>query len=335
MRRSVAQKVIAGESMSPFDFINTKEGPIDVISFTRNKVDQQIQEWTVGLEKGGLRDFEICKNGAIATGLFRGAKQRNHSLNSTCPEEYSHVIEGDLRIILPENEDLEDKGLRELVAHVTGSQFEKVGTTRRWNQQIKMAFFYGYENLGKGLGFETEICLNTRPYLEIADSWPIVFSPEEVRWQADLRQLLRAADVNYAEFTTLKESQVAECRYRIISAYALREYSRQDLSDEVKNQIILPPNHEKISGETPQLVKPLVGRWLLGESGLSGYNAEELNKWIKGQLGDVGLDRPFQIASVHSITKIAEINPSLLTPPPEPKWVTYASNLQKKIRAKL
>jgi hypothetical protein len=216
-----------------------------------------------------------------------------------------------MRIIFPASVDPRDPDVIRVVAEVTGTEHKESKVIRRWNTDTPISYLYGYEDITDDLGFEWEVCLNRRPYLEIADKWKQVFLPEEIEYQANVRAFLRELRVDYAtEFSTLKDIQIAECRYRIIAAVAMARYC-QTAPDADK---ILASGTPLFDQEVMEFAQPLASLWLNGHSGL------------------VGLDRPSPIASDESVAKLEQGAPHLLRPPTPPKWLTFAAAIQRNIR---
>jgi|GEM_PF-4229200 len=271
-----------------------------------------LPKWTDGLREKGYSGFTIVQSGAFGTGLFRGAKPREHSLNDEVPANFHQVVEGDVRIVFPTKFHPWDRAVIKAVEDVTGCVFKQSKSVTRWNREIPTSYLYGYEDLGNKTGFEWEICINQAPYLEIADKWQLVFTPEEVAWQADLREFLRGLKVDYStEFSTLKEIQVADCRYRIVACTAMHLCYEQLPKAERLMLTDLPALPPDVS----EFLKSLVGLWLKGHSGL------------------VGLDRPSPIASEVSVERLQEQAPRLLNRPTNPSWLKTAMAIQRRIRA--
>ncbi len=286
--------------------------PQATIDFFVDKVHSVIPVWADKLTSLGFRDFQICTNGAFATGHFRGPKPREHSLNDDVPPEFSRIIEGDMRIIFAEDVDPLDPGVIKAVSEVTGTSLKESKVIQRWNADTPISYLYGYEPVAGDLGFEWEVCLNRRPYLEIADKWRDVFTPEEVDHQANMRGFLRELRVDYAtEFSTLKNIQVSECRYRIVSAVAMASY----LENATPAERALAEGMPDFGPEVRQFAMPLAKLWLGGHSGLSG------------------LDRPSPVASDESVARFVTGAPDLLIPPAEPAWLTFATATQNNIRS--
>ena len=271
-------------------------------------------------------DIKVLLIGSMETGHFTGPKPKEHSLNPNCP--YDAVVEGDLRVIVPEHVDPHDQEAIDLVTDCLTEfgTLQKVETAKisRWDTDMHQTYFYQYDDISgdASVGYEWEVCLNNEPYYEIADAWLEVFSKEEVEQQVVIRELLRHLEVPLStEFNPTKKIHCSECRWRIVASYALGQ-----LTEEMG--LVLPDSITKklpFTGEPPKSIAWLVDMWLQGESGYSS------------------VDRPTLTVVPAARTRIEEIADSvaqydpelssylygLLEPTQGPRWVRMANKIQR------
>ena len=172
--------------------------------------------------------------GSLACGLFRGAKpSRNPDV------ETEQFIEYDLRLYLPDNFDPQSAQVKELVSQITNLEWVKDYSTDRWNHgsPSPQSIFYGYTDFSAldfssesdipsrfaGTTIELELSVQRKSeWVELSDYWQHLFSPEEISWQAECRQLLRDNGIPYEQgVQQLKRYQNDVARWRLLGAYAV------------------------------------------------------------------------------------------------------------------
>lgn len=276
-------------------------------------------------------DIRVLLIGSMGTGHFTGPKPREHSLNPKCP--FDAVVEGDLRIILPEYVDPHDPEAIDLVKDCL-SEFgvlQKIETAQitRWDVEMHQTYFYQYDELSPdgSVGYEWEVCLNNEPYFEIADTWQDVFTPDEIEQQVVIRELLRHLEVPLStEFNPTKKLHCSECRWRIVASYALDRLANE--AGLVLPQDILDSLPYK--GEAPRSVGWLVDMWLQGESGYSSVDRPTLT------VVPACRNRIEEIAdqSQAQDPELSEYLMTLVEPTQGPRWVRMANRIQKILKDK-
>ena len=328
--RTPAESVNDSPLAREYQEISAREDAKEEIKqWAKDKVQEQIAAWTQALEEAGLTDFRIVANGSIACGHFSGAKPQTHSLNPKIPDHIDEVIEGDLRLILSNDQNPHDPRILEMVERITGSEIDQdpdaseggAKEISRWGHTIPIAYFYKYEDLGGGVAWEWELCINKEPYVEIASYWGDAFTPEEVNWQTELRDTLRAAGVDYRQdFLPMKNLQTSECRWRMIAAYALAhflEHGEGSMADMYRSyQIDLP---EAFKQEPHEMLKPMIHAFLAGDtdSFTSLMRPEsQVSRGVDANLEKIGEEELAQ------------------NMPIAPEWVRFAESLQHHVADK-
>lgn len=261
-----------------------------------------------------LGKHELFLNGALKTGLYTGPKSKKLSLNQNCP--YDYVIEADLRLVLPEDKDPHDPRVLSYISEVFEPQSPPVIThTYHWNRtDIPTSRFYNYQCIDANLGFEWELAVCRQPYVDIALFWQDLFSPEEIEWQKGLRATVyRLPNSLDEEYTSFKNKQNTEARWRLVALKSLEDLAhRGKLIDDLSLPKTIPIGEPVIT---------MVQKWLAGET---GYRT---------------MERPLEFLTPRIKEELRKYFPdinvqSLGSPPPEPFWVTYASDIQQSLKAR-
>ena len=246
------------------------------------KINSRIKELDRDLRLVGFADFEIMLNGAMACGHYFAPKASSHSLNPECP--YDKVIECDLRVVFPEQVNLLDPTNIQKFRLISGSlhNYHFDGKIMRFGEEIGMVRCYDYFKLTDEVGLEFEICFNNRPYYEIAKVWKEVFTPEEVDFQRQVRQIARDfLQVEYPEFTELKSMQTKECRFRILAHYFLEQ--------KINEGSMVLDGFKPLSVECPPTILRKVNDWYYTFYG-DGYEKQPaLPKSLENKMNDAAL----------------------------------------------
>lgn len=268
----------------------------------RRFVDPLIDEWRQKLQACGYQDCEWGTGGSLATGLYHGPKKSLFSLNPACP--YDEIIEWDGRLFLPDTYHPHDPALITDLQRILGAENFDAEEVKVWNNHlVPITRLYAYSPLVGSTGMEIELTvLPASRWVEIADYWQRVFNSEEIEWQRDLRATLRQLGVAKGEIDGLKFSQCDECRWRIVSRYAMAA---------------LGDGRAEFPEEPPRFVNSLVARWLNGETAIIGQ----------------GLDRHPSPIPQNLVPILQEYAPDLLVAPPADPWVERAVRLQAERRS--
>jgi hypothetical protein len=269
----------------------------------RNLGQKRAKYWERELK--AILGFNISVHliGALRTGLYHGPKERAYSLNIQCPVMFSLLNEIDIRIILHEDQHPHDDEIIQVVESITGTRLTRKCFVTRWHRRVPIAFLYSYEDLGNGLGMEWEVCINKSPYLETSLFWEDIFTHEEIAYQREIRKLLRSTSSNTpSDFTLLKEMQAAEARWRIVASFAMAQWLKLQGTESTYTS---PP----LNGLPPHIAAPLVGMWLLGQTGISPPDQPSLD--LQKRLEEVTLSK---------------LNSYEF--PKKPLWVTQAEEIQ-------
>ena len=255
-------------------------------------------------------DFEIYLIGSLQTGLYYGPKSSSFSSSPNCP--YAKVVEADIRLVIPENIHPHDETLLTKMADICGAESTVKRHTVHWDRtDVEGSSLYWYDALESDTAFEWEFCINRRPYVEIAPYWEQLFTPDEVEWQRNLRQLVTTIELPSEIYTPFKWKQTTEARWRLVASHALTQIDRTEksgISDGIPvKSVPLPP------------VDRLVTLWL---EGASGYRT---------------MERPENFIPDEVLTRLktkyddAIIAP-FLSPPAEPEWVSKATRIQNQLK---
>lgn len=273
----------------------------NTILSVRDSIDKKLEDIRQGLEIFGYRQYDIVLSGSLVCGHYDKPKPRDHSLNPSCPINFSEVIEADVRIIMPECVDiLNPRITKELVLSANGKD-TFTGRIQRFNQEIDMVRTYDYEHIHNGTGLEFEVCYNRHPYYEISRVWRNVFTPDEIEWQKRVREVARhTLHSDYeTDYSELKACQTRECRYRICANYFLQ---KQKLSTD---------DFVPIEYCVPEWLKPAVDNW------------DKRNDLV-------GTKRPDR--NIPEIIEHGMIDSGLLSltePPVEPDWLKLANSMKR------
>ena len=229
-------------------------------------------------------DIELQIGGSLASGLFKGPKPRQHSSNKRCPEGFDRIVECDGRILLksvPNGVSLsphDPRVVRDFSEILRAQNSLPPERANRWGRDTEVSRIYTYRDLGKGTGLEFEMCIVPSYFVELATYWRFVFTEEEREQQSFFRAALRGLGAEKKDVTSEKEPETVECRWRVISAYALTKLfssGQLDIFNEVlKSDGVRQIRSELSSGpfsrKPPQLLEPLVGDWIQGKSDKPG-----------------------------------------------------------------
>ena len=200
--------------------------------------------------KSGL-EGEVFLVGSLETGLYSGPKPKALSANPNCPYPYVHEI--DIRI-LPVNVGLSSRELDQWLYSLDPSFEVKKTHTVHWDKtEVPMIAAYSYFE-DSGQAYEVEICINERPYVDIAPYWKVLFNESEIENQRAVRRNLHSSIMSFAEYQEFKKLQTFEARWRLVASLAATTVNPGDAS--------FPVN--KMPGDP---VDSLVTKWLQGQTG--------------------------------------------------------------------
>lgn len=300
------------------------------------RIDQLKTSITEIAERDGvdLGEVEVFLNGSMATGLFTGVKPRQHSLNTDAPS-CEMVVEADLRVLIGENADPHDPRVLAVMREALGGD-DKIQSCAskvimRWAAPINMSYFYQYEQIDDRTSFEWEVCINKKPYVEIAHIWDKIFAPHEIEWQLQGRSALRSMRVDLKdEFEPAKKVQCNECRWRIVGAYAVNDLHS-------KGQLIMDAGAEAainaipLKDQPPKMINFLIDAWLAGQSGMESLD-RPLTPFLPQSMVRIA-DAAEYVESAVS-TEQAEILRRLLVAPPAPTWVNLCGSVQEALQSR-
>lgn len=201
-------------------------------------------------KKSGL-EGEVFLVGSLETGLYTGPKPKTFSANPNCP--YPYVNEIDIRI-LPINMDLSSHEFDRWLYCLDPSIEIRRTQTVHWDKtEVPMIAAYSYFE-DSGQAFEVEICINERPYVDIAPYWKALFNESEIENQRAVRRNLQSSTISFAEYQDFKKLQTFEARWRLVASLAASTLNPGETSFPVK----------KMPGDP---VDSLVAKWLQGQRG--------------------------------------------------------------------
>lgn len=277
-------------------------------------VDTQIAQLNDKFQKTTIDfgDYELFITGALKTGLYTGPKPSCLSHNPNCP--YENVIEADLRLVLDEAIDPHDHQIVDLISSVFEPEFPPVITqTYHWDRtDIPTSRFYKYQPIEKKLGFEWELAVCRKPYVDVALFWKDLFTPDEIEWHRNLRSLIYNLPIELHEsYVPFKNLQNTEARWRLVAGYALSYLSKMGAMD---INCVSPTN------DPPQPPVDFL-----------------MHKWLEGASGYRTMERPesFMPDSIRNL--IEKVYPNidlqkLIIPPDEPSWVSTAAHIQTQLK---
>lgn len=284
------------------------------------------------------RGFEVTMalGGSLGSDLYWGPKLRGYSSNPDCPPEFDKIIECDGRIILHRYNgkpvDPHDPDVVDAFKSITGGQKALAPEfANRWNREIQVSRIYSYKPLGGGVGLEFEMCLVPSFFVDPASYWRFAFTKEEREQQAFFRASLRSLGAAKREISSEKNPETMECRWRVVSAYAIRHLLNSNQMGFVVNA--LPEGYidrvrKELEGpfaaEPPKLLAPLVKSWLEGEYRRDG-----------GPLDPAcGVFRPSreELPSKPVRVRVGELFPETLGAVPPPLFVGLADIIQSALQ---
>lgn len=302
--------------------VRAEEAGLFGATTVRRFIRTQILSWDRALKDA---PFEIVRRelaGSLATGTFWGPKDAKLAESEFCPPHIERIIECDLHYFLGTDV---DPHAEEVVSY-----FEKAFGARRfsegefvsgWGLKAPLQRLFLYADIGNNTAVEFEIALAQWDKVpEISNYWKRVFTDKEITWQSELRAALRAWRVEPEVMWDEKTHECDECRWRMVSAYALKTLLAE-------GQLKMRDPEEQRSLERA-----------IGASFRGAPNPlveQRVQEWLRGARGKGGLDRPPGIMSTKARVYMEAFCPEKLKSPVAPFWVDIAATVQEDIRARI
>lgn len=224
-----------------------------------------VSRWMEQLKGSGFSDTRWVLGGSVACGNFWGPKEALQSSNPDKPTRFRHVVECDGRFLLPEGLHPHDPKVIAFFEQILNGRARGPEICRRWNREEPVTRIYTYAPLGGELGLEFEISLVRNTFLEVAQYWKSVFSPEEIETQRVIRACIGDWGLGKDTMRSEKNVQCLEARWRVVAGYALNELlicNKIDFGEDHK--WIESDIRRRFGGEPPIALKPIIEQWLLG-----------------------------------------------------------------------
>ena len=220
-------------------------------------------------------------------------------------------MECDMRIVLPLHIDIYAP---EVIKKFEGAcdaekKWTVMGDVERFGRKIPSVRMYSYEEILPDLALEYEVCINNRPYYEIAKVWKQVFTPDEIAHQTEIRGAARnVMHVDYqTDYLAIKKQQCTECRYRLIANYWIQDHYPKLLARGQEHLGFIP-----IKESRPEFINDLVEQWGRGK-----------NRWAEMMQHPAPLsDRLQSRYRAHGLQY-------LMDAPEPPLWLTLAESLRR------
>ena len=288
----------------------------------------QLKAETMGYEVG------MALGGSLGSQLYWGPKPRSYSSNPNCPKEFDQIVECDGRILLHSRNGNsvsphDERAVQDFTEILKADHRMRPEMVNRWNRDTEVTRLYTYKDLGNGVGLEFEMCLVPSHFVDPASYWRFSFTEEERQQQAFFRASMRSLGAAKKEISSEKDPENTECRWRVLSAFALKHLinnGQLDLFirslpagyiDQVSKELRGP-----FSAPPPKLLRPLINSWLDGENPHNGRFHPEC-----------GIIRPTaaELPSAPVRERIGSMFPETVKAVPAPKFVGLADIVHRSL----